>query len=632
MVAANNSLTQQTAFVMDGGTLRVASNVLARPGSITGTGTLAIDADGTMDVVTFAPAVFNGNVTGTGRLRKSANGDFTLAGPTSFGGTFRVASGRLILAHSQAVTTQPVIIQANGALVIDAAVTLSGSISMDGAGVNGGGGALQVTGGDLIVSGPVTMPTQFGVVVAGASRTATFQSPLSATEFYADGDGTIEFAAAGNNLGLLYAGALPTSATKVRMGVSGALAANTARVGRSGGHVRVERDDADHRQPERHGAGGDGRRLADLWQCPRRQHHPDDAHLRRGNPYAQRQARTDRRRAHVHWHVDDQWQRAADRQHSGRRHVVNGSDVKLQNGSVLGRLSVNGAQTVTAGAAQANGSVTLSGLTTPQGTTLKLFPANANPPIKVNGSVSIAGPLDITLTRATVTKGTPLVIIDNDEADPIAGQFAGFGEDALMPSPFGDLRVSYRGSTGNDFTLLLALLTYQLSEGATGTFFDTDLLIANPNSVLVPIEVTLLPEGGAAKTLTYQLSPLTRLTVRADEIEGFEAASFSTIVRPLIDRPLVVERTMRWDATGYGAHTEKATSGPELRWYFAEGSQGFFSTFLLLANPQEEANAAKVTYYRENGPPVIRNYDLLPRSRKTVVAGEDQDLVDRRSG
>ena len=86
---------------------------------------------------------------------------------------------------------------------------------------------------------------------------------------------------------------------------------------------------------------------------------------------------------------------------------------------------------------------------------------------------------------------------------------------------------------------------------------------------------------------------------------------------------------MRWDATGYGAHTEKATSGPELRWYFAEGSQGFFSTFLLLANPQEEANAAKVTYFREDGQPVIRNYDLLPRSRKTILAGDDPDLVDQ---
>ena len=42
---------------------------------------------------------------------------------------------------------------------------------------------------------------------------------------------------------------------------------------------------------------------------------------------------------------------------------------------------------------------------------------------------------------------------------------------------------------------------------------------------------------------------------------------------------------MRWDATGYGAHAEKASPGAATEWYFAEGSQGFFSTFLLLANP-----------------------------------------------
>ena len=43
--------------------------------------------------------------------------------------------------------------------------------------------------------------------------------------------------------------------------------------------------------------------------------------------------------------------------------------------------------------------------------------------------------------------------------------------------------------------------------------------------------------------------------------------------------PIVVERTMRWDATRYGAHTEKATDGPAKTWYFAEGSQGFFVTY-----------------------------------------------------
>ena len=55
---------------------------------------------------------------------------------------------------------------------------------------------------------------------------------------------------------------------------------------------------------------------------------------------------------------------------------------------------------------------------------------------------------------------------------------------------------------------------------------------------------------------------------------------------------------MRWDATGYGAHTEKA-SPSATTWYFAEGSQGFFSTYLLLANPQDAPNTATVQYLRE---------------------------------
>ena len=232
---------------MDGGTLRVASNVLARPGAINGNGTLAIDADGTMDVITFTPAVFNGNVTGTGTLRKSATRRLHARRRDDVRGHVPYRIGRLILAHSQAVTTQPVIIQGNARARDRGAVTLSGPLSMDGAGANGLGGALQVTDGDLIVSGPVTMPTALGVVVVDASRTATFQSPLSSVEFYADGAGTIVFAAADNNLGLLRVGSLPTSTTTVRMGVSGSADREHRRAGATSGDVRVERDDADHR-------------------------------------------------------------------------------------------------------------------------------------------------------------------------------------------------------------------------------------------------------------------------------------------------------------------------------------------------------------------------------------------------
>ena len=89
---------------------------------------------------------------------------------------------------------------------------------------------------------------------------------------------------------------------------------------------------------------------------------------------------------------------------------------------------------------------------------------------------------------------------------------------------------------------------------------------------------------------------------------------------------------MRWDATGYGAHTEKATSGPATTWYFAEGSEGFFRTFLLLANPQTTANVAHVTWLREGASAIDRTYDLAPSSRTTIAAIDDAELVNQAFG
>ena len=49
---------------------------------------------------------------------------------------------------------------------------------------------------------------------------------------------------------------------------------------------------------------------------------------------------------------------------------------------------------------------------------------------------------------------------------------------------------------------------------------------------------------------------------------------------------LVVDRTMSWDATGYGSHSETAVRSPATTWYLAEGATiGGFSLFYLLQNP-----------------------------------------------
>jgi hypothetical protein len=72
--------------------------------------------------------------------------------------------------------------------------------------------------------------------------------------------------------------------------------------------------------------------------------------------------------------------------------------------------------------------------------------------------------------------------------------------------------------------------------------------------------------------------------------------------------------------------------GPATNWYFAEGSQGFFSTYVLLANTQTTANTAHVTYYREGDVPVTRTYALAPQSRTTIDLGADDALVNRSFG
>jgi Domain of unknown function (DUF4394)/Calx-beta domain len=190
------------------------------------------------------------------------------------------------------------------------------------------------------------------------------------------------------------------------------------------------------------------------------------------------------------------------------------------------------------------------------------------------------------------------------------------------------------GEHGSDFVWFRRSLDrYSLAEGATGTFFDLDLAIANPNPVEAPVDITFLTPSGTTVQQARVLPPASRTTIEVDEIPGLEGSEVSTVVRQTSSPtlPLAVERTMRWDASGYGTHAEKAVHGSGARtWYFAEGSQGFFDTFFLLANPGDTANDAVVEMFTEDGVlAATQNYPLAPHSRLTVYAGDIPALRNR---
>jgi len=174
--------------------------------------------------------------------------------------------------------------------------------------------------------------------------------------------------------------------------------------------------------------------------------------------------------------------------------------------------------------------------------------------------------------------------------------------------------------------------TYSLAEGATGSFFHTDLLLANPNTTPAPVDIVFLRDDGTTVTQSQTLPATSRTTIQVETIAGLASANFSTVVTSTSHLPLVVERTMRWGDLGYGAHTEKANEGVASAWYFAEGSQGFFRTFFLLLNPHATANVAHVTYVFEDATTVQRDYPLAPTSRLTIDAGADAALLNRSFG
>jgi hypothetical protein len=267
-------------------------------------------------------------------------------------------------------------------------------------------------------------------------------------------------------------------------------------------------------------------------------------------------------------------------------------------------------QTTPAGTATAPIPFTIDDIDTPvDALVIRVVASNPDlvPPTGVHAGGTGAA-RSITITPAAFAHGTSTITIHVDDAT---------------------------SSTTRTFTLTvldLPVRTYYLAEGSTGAFFDTDLLLANPNNTSVPVTITYFKEGGSRVLDDRTLAPLSRTTIHVDDVAGMEATSFSTAVASPTGLPLIVERTMRWDKSGYGAHGERATEGAAPQWYFAEGSQGFFSTFFLLVNPQTMANTAHITYFREGEAPLLRDVPMPPESRVTVYAGADAELKDRSFG
>jgi subtilisin-like proprotein convertase family protein len=178
-------------------------------------------------------------------------------------------------------------------------------------------------------------------------------------------------------------------------------------------------------------------------------------------------------------------------------------------------------------------------------------------------------------------------------------------------------------------TVTVNEFTYYLSEGATGGFFDTEVTLANPTAGAAPVSIDFLPEHGPPVPFAAIVSPNQPLQITVDNSVTNDAVS--TVVHSTSGVPLAVERTMSWDGTGYGGHGGTSVR-PHTRWLFAEGSQGYFHTFVLLANDNASDVSATVRFLLEGGGVLEHPVTLHAHQRVTVYTGAIPALVDRSFG
>ena len=138
--------------------------------------------------------------------------------------------------------------------------------------------------------------------------------------------------------------------------------------------------------------------------------------------------------------------------------------------------------------------------------------------------------------------------------------------------------------------------TWFLAEGATGEFFDTFILVANPGTEPADVTFTFLPENGEPVTMTRTVAGLTRLTVNIEgepELLALPIGPVATQVKAT--RPVVAERAQYWPFSAdrwYEAHNSFGVTDAALKWGLAEGRVGGdvgYQTFVLLANPGTDA-------------------------------------------
>jgi hypothetical protein len=240
-----------------------------------------------------------------------------------------------------------------------------------------------------------------------------------------------------------------------------------------------------------------------------------------------------------------------------------------------------------------------------------------------------------------VVTGTTVVPAGGRATVRAPDQLGGFGARITSDQPIYAERAMYwNGLKGSHASagIRQPMSTWHFAEGVTFPGFHTFLLLANPNTDAITVNVTYhLDGGGVPMTASYTVPGLGRTTVAVGAAGhgGPGNAAFSMTATTGAGGPaFVAERAIYWNGFSEGT-ASPGLPAPATQWGFADGSAGgfaefqragedwrLFNTWFLLAN--NTGATANVTgyFYREDGTGITAAYQIPANSRKSIPAND----------
>jgi hypothetical protein len=219
-----------------------------------------------------------------------------------------------------------------------------------------------------------------------------------------------------------------------------------------------------------------------------------------------------------------------------------------------------------------------------------------------------------------------LTVWANQEGAPMHA--AEFATTVTSDQPLVAERAMYRDADGRMFAagsvvsgVATPATSWFLAEGATGTFFDTFLLLSNPGATAATVDVEFIRAHEVSDITTampvqrqYVLAPRTRRTVWVRQ-EDPALQNTQVGVRLQASAPIVVERSMWWpgptSATWREVHAETGATASGQMWGVADiqsdATAGGWDTFLLVATTQQNLARIRVSVACDDGTTVSRD-------------------------